>query len=142
MLENHARALITSTDVAILKDDGELEIYKVSDFGDDFTITKEQWQKYSALAQWLGSILVALLIFIVSWFLLVMSACLWGLVGRLIAVFFRASLDYPALVRLASISSIPVWSFAAIFGRLGLHSWSTVFGLQLAYMIFAVRANR
>lgn len=74
----------------------------------------------------------------------VLQMLLYAAIGMLFANMLKTPLDYPAVLRLASVSITPVIILSTLRTLTGLHVpafWLACFVIAMAYLFFAVKAN-
>jgi hypothetical protein len=143
MQQNNIHALLTSTKLIFLKENNSgMEIHDLRTLGEDFTVTKADWENIlSTIGSWVMPVIV-IMVLLGLYLVLILSALLWGVIGLLISQIFRANLEFTALVRIASLSSVPVWVLGGLLAMIGLGGLLPAIFLRISYLAFASRANR
>ncbi len=143
MREHHVALFITSTHAVFYHPDAERIIpVNLKHLPGNFAIGQARWQKLAAfISHWTGTFIFigSLMITFISFML---SALLMGVIGKIIALTTGAMLEYPALVRLASVTTVPVWATTELFGLFSHQGFASLLIARLTYLFVAIRANK
>lgn len=96
-----------------------------------------------ALANWSGGIVLGVF-WIASFIICALQALLFGLIGKLLAMFAKRRLSYPQLVRVSVVAMTPALIIDTVQKLLcfGIPAWDLVSALiALGYLIYGVKVN-
>ena len=138
--------LLTRTALVFEGEDSQIEVFDLAGASwlGKVTVNQTTLQNlYDGVGKWL-SIWILPWLAVGSFIYRAFQALIFAVLGIIIANTINVRLEYPALVRLSVIALTPVILVRTFFNIVGITLpiwWFLAFGLFLAYLFMAIRAN-
>jgi hypothetical protein len=139
---SEASVLITKTRLIVKSSSRKTDVYDLSSI-QNFSLNRDEVESWAAIFKNWFIVVAYPLALLVSFAYRIVQALVYAAIGLVFAKILRASLNYPALVRLAVVAVTPVLWLDGARDLLGMQIafWRLIcFGIAMGYLFYGVRA--
>ena len=139
----NALCLVTKSKITWRKSEIETQTIDLSQI-EEFSLNSEDVMGWIRTISKFLVVIVYPAVFLGSYVFRIVQALIYGVVGLLFGLLFKAKLSYGALVRLAVVAMTPCMLWKTILGMADIHlprSGLIFLVVTLAYLFFAVKVN-